>query len=114
VKTQLVELPSYLSDLEEILDFLDKQDKDGAALFWFADELEAVLEFIKTNPTKPGVHPVTGDQSWPFGKGHYRIFFKCTQAPEATRLYLIHVIDNRRANLRVYPSNRLPTHDADD
>jgi hypothetical protein len=42
------------------------------------------------------------------------MFFKCTQAAEATRIYLIHVIDNRRANLRVYPSNRLPTYDVDD
>ena len=37
---------------------------------------DTTLEFLKQNPTTPAPHLQTGDQSWPFADGRYRIFFK--------------------------------------
>jgi hypothetical protein len=67
------------------------------------------LEFLKENPATPALHPQTGDQSWPFGEGRYRLFFKIT----AEKIYLLDLIDNRMSNLKIYPSNSITTYHED-
>lgn len=79
----------------------------------FLDEHDQVLKFIADNPQSPAVHPVTGDQSWNFGSGRYRLFFRCVQAVNDLIIYLTHLIDNKEINLDIYPSNRIPTYDED-
>jgi hypothetical protein len=115
VTVELIELPSYAEDLAVIFDFLDQQDPEGTALQAFSVEHGRVLTFIRDNPETPAVHPVTGDQSWPFGDGRYRLFFKRAKVtPDVTRLYMVHVIDNRRANVAVYPNNRMPGYEVEE
>ena len=67
--------------------------------------------FLEQNPKTPAVHPVTGDQSWNFGDGRYRLFFKAVEKNSELTIYLIHLIDNREANIDVYPGNNIPTYD---
>jgi hypothetical protein len=81
----------------------------------FIDEHDRVLTFIAHNPKTPAAHPVTGDQSWVFGDGRYRLFFKLVpHSTEDTTVYLTHIIDNRQANLEVYPNNTMPTYPEDE
>ena len=77
----------------------------------FLDEHDQTLIFIRQNSKTPAVHPVTGDQSWIFGDGKYRLFFRCAEAGDNTTIYLMDLIDNRELNLQVYPGNRIPTYD---
>ena len=62
----------------------------------FLEEHDRVLEFIKNNPLTPTVHISTGDQSWPFGDGRYRLFFKLYEQ----NILLLDVIYNRMCNLK--------------
>jgi hypothetical protein len=74
-------------------------------------EHDQTLNFIEQNPKTPAVHPVTGDQSWVFCDGRYRLFFKCAEAKEDLVIYLTDIIDNKELNLQVYPENKIPTYD---
>jgi hypothetical protein len=76
-------------------------------------EHDQTLRFIEQNPKTPAAHPVTGDQSWVFGDGRYRLFFKCTENKDEVTIYLVDLIDNRELNLQVYPENKIPTYDED-
>jgi hypothetical protein len=67
------------------------------------------LEFLKGNPPTPALHPQTGDLSWPFGDGRYRLFFRFT----GNNIELLDLIDNRMSNLKIYPNNKLPTYNED-
>ncbi len=64
------------------------------------------LEFLRDNPETPAPHPHTGDQSWPFGDGRYRLFFKY----DGQDILLLDLIDNRMSNLKIYPNNTLPSY----
>ena len=77
----------------------------------FLDEHDEALQFIAENPHTPAVHPVTGDQSWNFSDGRYRIFFRCVEVASETTVYLLHVIDKKESNLDIYPGNKIPTYD---
>ncbi|MBI4405165.1 MAG: hypothetical protein HY537_13470 [Deltaproteobacteria bacterium] len=77
----------------------------------FLAEHDRALTFIGQNPNTAAVHPVTGDQSWIFGDGRYRLFFKCVTRSGEPIVFLIHLIDNREANLDVYPANKIPTYE---
>jgi hypothetical protein len=77
----------------------------------FADEHDGVLRFISSNPTIPAVHPATEDQSRPFADGLDRIIYKYVQRGKEMFIYLIHLIANRKANLAIYPANKMPTLD---
>ena len=37
----------------------------------FLIEHDRALQFIEANPETPAIHPITGDQSWPFADGRY-------------------------------------------
>jgi hypothetical protein len=98
---------TYLKRLGEIEDFIfESSEKNIAEVEKFLDEHDRVLEFIKGNPTIPPIHPQTGDQSWPFGNGRYRLFFRAT----SREINLLDFIDNRMANLNIYLDNSLPTY----
>ncbi len=100
----------YQKKLEEIEDFiLESSESNFSALESFLDAHDNVLEFLKENPTTPAPHPQTGDQSWPFGDGRYRLFFKY----DGKNIHLLDLIDNRMSNLKVYPNNTMPTYNED-
>ncbi len=75
----------------------------------FLDEHDRALEFVARNPNASPVHPEAGDQTWLFSEGRYRIFFKIVGGEEDLLIFLTHLIDNREANLPIYPGNKMPT-----
>jgi hypothetical protein len=79
----------------------------------YLDQHDKILQFIEQNPTVATAHPVTGDQSWVFGDGRYRIFFKCKDIESNLIINLIHIIDNKELNKNIYPENKVPTFDED-
>lgn len=102
--------PVYENRLREIEDFIfTSTDKNILYVEKFLEEHDQVLEFLKENPNTPAPHPQTGDQSWPFGNGRYRLFFKIV----GSSIYLLDIIDNRMSNQKIYPNNRLPTYNED-
>lgn len=101
---------NYEQRLNEIEDFIyESSSKNISEIERFLSAHERVLEFLKENPNTPAPHLQTGDQSWPFGDGRYRIFFKFSR----NKIYLLDLIDNRMINLRVYPNNSFPTYNED-
>lgn len=102
--------PAYEKRLSEIEDFIfESSNRNITFLEKFLTEHDRIIDFIKENPSTPPNHPQTGDQSWPFGEGRYRLFFKISR----NKVYLLDLIDNRMSNLRIYPGNVLPTFDED-
>jgi len=110
---QLKATKKYLERLTEIEDFIFEQTKSIEELEKFHEEHDRVKEFIKQNPHTPAPHPNTGDQSWPFSSGRYRLFFKIVKGEE-TVVYLLDVIDNQMLNKEIYPNNSMPTYEVED
>ena len=107
MKPKLIVSESYKKRLGEIEDYVyESTENNYTAVEAFLSEHDRVLEFIANNPNTAASHPQTGDQSWPFGNGRYRIFFKFN----CEKVYLLDLIDNRMSNLKVYPNNSLPTY----
>lgn len=101
---------AYQKKLGEVEDFIwESSGKNILAMEAFLTAHDNVLEFLKDNPTTPAPHPQTGDQSWPFGDGRYRLFFKYN----GKDIELLDLIDNRMSNLKIYPNNVLPTYNED-
>ena len=101
---------TYKKRLGEIEDFIfESSENNYSAVEKFLDDHDRTLEFIKDNPTTPAPHPQTGDQSWPFGDGRYRLFFKV----RGLSIDLLDLIDNRMANLKIYPNNSMPSYSED-
>ena len=69
----------YDSALERIEDFIFASAGSLDQVSQFLDEHDQVLAFLEQNPRAPAIHPVTGDQSWIFGDGRYRLFFKSVE-----------------------------------
>ena len=67
---------NYNATLERIEDHILATTDSLDFVNQFLDSHDAVLQFIANHPGTPAVHPVTGDQTWVFGDGRYRIFFK--------------------------------------
>jgi len=105
---------SYNKSLEEIEEFIWRSTNNVDLIEKFLDDHDDVLHFISQNPRTASVHTQTGDQSWVFSDGRYRIFFKTVIDKNKTEIYLIHIIDNRQANLKIYPNNSLSTYYEDD
>ncbi|MCK5882207.1 MAG: hypothetical protein KAG61_00850 [Bacteriovoracaceae bacterium] len=106
---------NYLCSLQEIEDFIwQTSGKDISVVEKFLDDHERMQIFVKENPFTPAPHPNTGDQSWPFGSGRYRVFFKVVEASSKTIIYFLDLIDNRMLNKAVYPNNSMPTYSVDD
>lgn len=101
---------NYSKELERIEDFILESTENIEQVEKFLDEHDQTLEFISQNPKTPAIHPTTGDQSWVFSDGRYRLFFKVTHEDDTTQVFLLHIIDNREANLKIYPGNNLPTY----
>lgn len=102
---------AYDKALHRIEDFILESTDKSELVDEFYREHDKVLEFIGENPNTAGIHPTTGDQSWVFGNGRYRLFFKIVASKTLLKIYLIHIIDNREANLKAYPNSSLPTYD---
>ena len=102
---------NYNSALERIEDFIFSSASSLEQVSQFLDEHDRVLTFLQQNPKTPAIHPVTGDQSWVFSDGRYRLFFRAVESSSELTIYLLHLIDNREANIDVYPGNKIPTYD---
>ena len=102
---------NYNHALERIEDYIFATTESLEPVESFLDEHDGVLRFIEQNPTTPPIHPVTGDQSWIFGDGRYRLFFKIAGASPNLVINMVHLIDNREVNESVYPANKIPTYD---
>jgi hypothetical protein len=109
MKSKIFFTPAYEEALQQIENFIFSISKDLEPLLSFHSAHDATIRFIAENPTTPATHPATGDQSWPFEEGRYRVFFIFVKNQKA--IYMIHIIDNRQANLKIYPGNSLPTYD---
>ena len=106
-KFQIVLTDTYDIRLSEIEDFIfESSHEDITQIEKFINDHDRVLEFLKENSNTPAPHPQTGDQSWPFGEGRYRLFFKVS----GSKIFLLDLIDNRMSNLKIYPNNKLPTY----
>jgi hypothetical protein len=106
---------AYGKRLSEIEDFIFESTASLELIGRFLDEHDRALLFLSTNPGTPALHPETGDQSWIFGDGRYRIFYNTVNGPgQDITLYLTHLIDNRQANIEIYPGNSMPTYDEDE
>ena len=109
-KPRIILSNAYQKRLTEIEDFIwESSEKSVHAVEVFLVAHDRVLEFLKDNPTTPAPHPHKGDQSWPFGDGRYRLFFKFNDKD----IEVLDLIDNRMSNLKVYPNNILPTYHED-
>ncbi len=104
---------NYNKNLERIEDYILETAESIDAVSEFLDQHDNVLQFIEQNPTTATAHPTTGDQSWVFSDGRYRIFFKCAGAGPDLVINLIHIIDNKELNQSIYPGNKFPTFDED-
>lgn len=102
---------NYNSALERIEDHIFSTTQSLDQVSRFLDEHDQVLLFIESNPNTPTMHSLTGDQTWLFGDGRYRIFFKTALRKDGIHIYLTHLIDNRQANIDFYPDNKIPTYD---
>lgn len=102
--------PQYEDRLRAIEDFIFHSTGDIRLVERFLDEHDEGLRFIEDNPSAAAIHTETGDRSWPFGSGRYRIFFLITP----TQMLLTDIIDNRQMNPDVYPGNSLPTFEIDE
>jgi|GEM_PF-3215647 len=117
---QLKATKKYLETLTEIEDFIYEQTDSIEELEKFHVEHDRVKEFIKQNPNSPAPHPNTGDQSWPFSNGRYRLFFKVVNGDRSRAsegeaiIYLLDVIDNRMLNKDIYPNNSMPTYEIEE
>ncbi len=99
---------TYENRVRAIEDFIFvSSDDDLGSLTKFLDAHDRAIEFIRENPETPLFHPATGDRSWIFGEGRYRMFYVLL----VSEIVLLDIIDNRMSNLRVYPGNSLPTYD---
>lgn len=104
---------NYENSLARIEDHIYAATASLDAIGSFLDEHDNALKFIGENPKTPAIHPVTGDQSWNFAEGRYRLFFRCVEDKDKISVYLLHLIDNKEVNLDVYPNNKIPTYDED-
>jgi len=109
-KPRIILSDTYLKRLGEIEDFIwESSGRNVLAVETFLVAHDHTMEFLKDNPKTPSPHPQTGDQSWPFGDGRYRLFFKFNSKD----IELLDLIDNRMSNLEIYPNNVLPTYNED-
>lgn len=102
---------NYRNALSEIEDFIYESSESVAVVEKLLISHDKALEFVGQNPNTPAIHPQAGDQSWIFEDGRYRIFFKVAADEKEVKIYLTHIIDNRRSNLDIYPNNSLPTYE---
>ena len=105
---------SYEKSLSVIEDFIFDSTQSIDLIESFLNEHDETLNFIAQNPSTPAVQPTTGEQSWIFGDGRYRLFFKVINNQDDIKIYFTHIIDNRQANLKIYPSNSLATYYEED
>ncbi len=103
----------YTRALERIKKFIFDSTENIGFVDQFLNDHDEVLSFLSENPKTAATHPLTGDQSWLFANGRYRIFFKTVVSDSGFKIYLIHIIDNRESNLEIYPNNSIPTYDED-
>ncbi len=111
--TKFIVTRQYEKKRIEIEDYIFSINQKISDVHQFLDEHDRVLKFIENNPETPAIHPVTGDQSWPFGNGHYRLFFRVVNLKKAFQIFLLDIIDNKQLNLKVYPENKIPTYTED-
>ena len=99
---------AYERRLSLVEDFILMSTENSiSTLEKFYDEHDRVLEFLRLNPMTAGPHSLTGDQSWPFGDGRYRLCYKFS----GDKIYLLDLIDNRMSNPEIYPENSIPTYE---
>lgn len=103
----------YLKSLSEIEDFIWEQTNKLKCIESFLQDHDRVRLFIEQNPYTPAPNPQTGDQSWFFANGRYRVFFKSIEKENIFKIYFLDLIDNRMLNQKIYPENSLPTYDVD-
>ncbi len=109
-KPKILLTDAYQIRLGEIEDFVwESSGRSIQALEAFLEAHDQALAFLIENPTTPARHHQTGDQSWPFSDGRYRLFFKY----DSRNILLLDLIDNRMSNLNIYPNNKLPTYNED-
>ncbi len=114
MQTKIFLSSTYEKQLQKIEDFILMSTESMGAVSKFLIEHDAILQFLSENSSVAAKHPITGDQSWPFFEGRYRVFFVVKFTGNAAMLYLLDIIDNRQANLKIYPGNSLRTYSEED
>ncbi len=110
--TKFILTDQYNSSLERIEDHI-LTTADISHVEKFLDEHDRLLKFIEQNPATAAVHPLTGDQTWVFASGRYRVFYKAVDISATLTIFMTDIIDNRELNKKIYPANSIPTYDED-
>lgn len=97
----------FEKELRRIEDFIFNVRGEITDVEKFLDELQAITIFIRSNPNTPSIDPKTGDHSWPFGDGKYRIFYTVLD----DTVFLTDIIANKAANLDRYPEHKIDDED---
>lgn len=102
-------------DLERIEDHIYKSTESVPQVGKFLDAMDEAVAWIESNFDTPKAES-SGDRSWPFfrdskGKFRYRIAYILDKNKD---IILKRVIDNREANLDLFPVHKLDTYDSDD
>ena len=79
---------NYESNLSRIEDYIFSSTKILASVKSFLEAHDKALLFLSENSNAPAIHPETQEQSWNFGNGRYRLFFKRVEVQREIIIYL--------------------------
>jgi hypothetical protein len=103
----LIATETYLLRLTEFENYIfESSGQNIKKVESFLEEHDRVLNFIIENPNIPGIYENTGEKSWPFQNGRYRIFFVII----TENIYLLDLVDNKMSNMQIYPFNSIETY----
>jgi hypothetical protein len=104
-KKRLTEIEDYIFSIRNLISDVEAFDQ----------EHRLILDFLSKNPNAPALHFLTGDRSWPSHTGRYRVFFNLTSDLNKNHvIYMTDIIDNKQANLALFPSHEIPTFHEED
>ena len=105
--TKIKATPSFEIALNLIENFIFNTRKELSDLDKFLDQLSTVIEFIRNNPTTPNAEEKTGDRTWPFGEGKFRIFYLVSNTTDGIEVLLTDIDANKAANLDRFPDHKI-------
>ena len=106
-KVRLKRSAQFEKSLSQIEDFIFSQRQRVEDVERFLDQIEHVTEFVRNNPKTPALDPKTGDRSWPFGEGDYRLYFANQETNDEVIVLLSDVDASKAANLDRYPEHEI-------
>ena len=97
-----------------IIDEIFNQREEISDLEKFLNQFSSVIEFIRLNPFTPSTDHKTGDRTWPFNDGKYRLFYSVIERKEHIEVLLTDIDANQAANLDRFPEHQISDEDTFD